>query len=304
MRSYLLAALVALLGFGCGGASIGTESTGSSSSSSSVSSIGVSSSSLSSSSSSMQSSSSPTVQWYTPPLSASWQIQLRGDPDTSYAVTLYDLDLYDTPQAVIDALHAKNSRVICYFSAGTYENWRDDASRFTAAEIGAALPEWEGENWLDIRTQNVRSIMQARLNLAVEKGCDGVDPDNVDGYSNQNGLNLSAADQLEYNIFIAEAAHERGLAVGLKNDLDQVAALEPYFDFSINEQCFAYDECNLLAPFTDASKPVFSIEYDETYVNDAAARAQLCAEADALSFQTLVMPLSLDGSFRYACGVL
>lgn len=41
--------------------------------------------------------------------------------------------------------------------------------------------------------------MQARLDLAVQKGCDGVEPDNVDGYQNNSGFPLTAQDQLAYN---------------------------------------------------------------------------------------------------------
>ena len=48
---------------------------------------------------------------------------------------------------------------------------------------------------------------------------------------------------------LADLAHERGLSIGLKNDLDQVADLVDHFDFAINEQCFQYQECHLLAPF-------------------------------------------------------
>jgi hypothetical protein len=43
---------------------------------------------------------------------------------------------------------------------------------------------WAGENWIDVRTQNVRDIMKARLDLAVVKGCHGVDPDNVNVHEN------------------------------------------------------------------------------------------------------------------------
>jgi uncharacterized lipoprotein YbaY len=35
----------------------------------------------------------------------SWQIQLSGSIDTSLDVALYDIDLFDTPQDVIDELH-------------------------------------------------------------------------------------------------------------------------------------------------------------------------------------------------------
>jgi hypothetical protein len=87
--------------------------------------------------------------------------------------------------------------------------------------------------------------MQKRLDLAVAKGCDAVDPDNVDGYANDSGFPLTASHQLSHNRFLASEAHERGLAIGLKNDLDQIPKLVASFDFQINDQCFAYDECEL-----------------------------------------------------------
>lgn len=52
-----------------------------------------------------------------------------------------------------------------------------------------------------------------RLDVAVYKGCDGVEPDNVDGYTNNTGFILTAEDQLMYNRFLADEAHERGLLI-------------------------------------------------------------------------------------------
>ena len=103
--------------------------------------------------------------------------------------------------------------------------------------------------------------MQARLDLAVSKGCDGVEPDNVDSYANSNGLGLTAADQLDFNRFVALEAHKRGLSVGLKNDLDQVKTLQPAYDWALNEQCNQYGECSGLSAFVTAGKAVFGVEY-------------------------------------------
>ena len=52
-----------------------------------------------------------------------------------------------------------------------------------------------------------------------------MEPDNVDAYSNQTGRALSYDDQRRYNLFLAREAHERGLAIGLKNNLAQVKDL-------------------------------------------------------------------------------
>jgi hypothetical protein len=67
------------------------------------------------------------------------------------------------------------------------------------------------------------------------KGFDAVDPDNMDGYTNDSGFPLEAKDQLAYNRMIASVAHGLGLGAGLKNDLDQLNELTPDFDFFVNE---------------------------------------------------------------------
>jgi|TARA_R100001143_G_scaffold18666_2_gene20339 hypothetical protein len=244
----------------------------------------------------------PTVtnnDWYRPAVDVNAQVQLQGTPNISYDVELYVLDLFDTDSAVIDALHADGRKMICYFSAGTFENWRDDAGRFTAADKGRRLGNWPGERWLDIRSQNVRAIMADRLDLAVQRGCDGVDPDNVDGYSNRTGLPLTYQDQIDYNTWLADQAHQRGLAISLKNDLGQIDDLVAHFDFAINESCHEWDECELLMPFIQAGKPVVHINY--LYADDPVGRAELCLYTQSLGFSTLTLPQLLDGSFRYSC---
>ncbi|WP_456451997.1 endo alpha-1,4 polygalactosaminidase [Hydrogenimonas sp.] len=234
-------------------------------------------------------------------VSTTWQWQLTGTFNTSYDVDLYDIDLFDTDKTTIDTLHEKGRIVVCYFSAGSYEEWRPDAGEFPVRVLGNALDGWPGERWLDVRDEEVRAIMKARLDLAQEKGCDGVEPDNVDGYANDTGFALTYDDQLDFNRFLAAEAHARGLLVGLKNDLEQVNDLLEDFDFALNEECHAYDECDLLVPFVEAGKPVFNAEYDRKYVDNVLARDALCEDARRRNFRTLILPPTLDGSYRYSC---
>ena len=245
------------------------------------------------------------VDWYQPTVETTWQWQLQPDSDgeinTSYDVEVYDVDLFDVSDAVIDELHAAGRRVICYFSAGSFEEFRDDADEFLPDDLGATLDGFEDERWLDVRSDNVRRIMLARLDHAAARGCDGVEPDNVDGYANDSGLPLTAEDQIEFNRFLAQEAHARGLSVGLKNDLDQIAELVEYFDFAVNEQCHEYDECELLQLFIETGKPVFNAEYDDPYVNNSTRRAELCESAMNNNLRTLILPLDLDDSFRFSC---
>ena len=237
----------------------------------------------------------PSVpDWWQPAPGTSWQWQLSGHIDTSFDVEMYDIDLVEASQAVIDQLHADGRTVICYFSAGSWEEWRADADQFPDSVIGKKLDNWPGENWLDIRQlETLAPIMSARLDLAVQKDCDGVEPDNVDGYSNDTGFPLSYADQLTYNQWLAEQAHQRGLSIGLKNDLDQILDLVSYFDWALNEECFFYDECELLQPFVQAGKAVFGVEYElET--------SQFCPQANAQNFDFLKKNWDLD-AWQLAC---
>lgn len=242
-----------------------------------------------------------TTRWQ-PRVSDTWQLQLSGSLDTSYAVAIYDVDLFDTSAQTIGMLQGMGRRVICYFSAGSSEDWRPDFASFKPGDMGNSLSGWPGERWLDTRSDNVRQIMKLRLDLARSKGCDGVDPDNVDGYTNNPGFPLSAATQLDYNKFLAQEAHARGLAVGLKNDVNQLTDLAPYFDFAVNEQCFQYNECDGYRVFTSNGKPVLQVEYADKYRNNTnGARDALCKAARAANLRTLVLPLQLNASYRFSC---
>jgi len=58
-------------------------------------------------------------QWYRPSLATTWQWQLQENVNTEYDVALYELDLFEAPASVIEALQASGRRVLCYFSAGS-----------------------------------------------------------------------------------------------------------------------------------------------------------------------------------------
>jgi len=224
----------------------------------------------------------------------SWQIQLSGPIDSSYEVQVYDIDLFDAEASLIERLHAQGRKVICYFSAGSFEDWRSDSGIFPKDVIGKDYENWPGERWLDIRQiDKLAPIMRARMDLAVEKRCDAVDPDNVEGFENDTGFPLSAEDQLVFNRWLASEAHQRKLAIGLKNDLGQIADLVSVFDFSVNESCFENQECEELSSFIQANKPVFGIEYQ-------GDTDEYCTLANQKNFDTLKKNLDLD-AVRQSC---
>ncbi|EFE69941.1 endo alpha-1,4 polygalactosaminidase [Streptomyces viridosporus ATCC 14672] len=222
-----------------------------------------------------------------------WQWQLSGRLDTSVDVPVYDIDGFEHSRETVAKLHRDGRRVICYLSTGAWEDFRPDADAFPEAVIGRGNG-WEGERWLDIRRTDVlEPIMAQRLDMCRDKGFDAVEPDNMDGYRNRTGFPLTARDQLRYNRLVARLAHERGLAVGLKNDLDQIPQLVGDFDFAVNEQCAQYGECARLTPFVEAGKAVFHAEYE-------LPTDRFCAESRRLGLSSLLKKYEL-GAWRRAC---
>ncbi|MET9800757.1 endo alpha-1,4 polygalactosaminidase [Streptomyces sp. NPDC006368] len=222
-----------------------------------------------------------------------WQWQLSGRLDPAVDVPVYDIDGFDHPAATVTDLHRRGRKVICYLSTGAWEDWRPDAADFPRTVLGRGNG-WEGERWLDIRRTDVlEPLMAARLDMCRAKGFDAVEPDNMDGYANGTGFPLTAADQLRYNRLIARLAHDRGLSVGLKNDLDQIPDLVGDFDFAVNEQCAEYDECGLLTPFIRAGKAVFHVEYE-------LRTPEFCPEAKRLRMSSILKRYTLD-AWREPC---
>jgi hypothetical protein len=224
---------------------------------------------------------------------SSWQWQLTGRLDLSIEADVYELDAFGTEAGVVARLHAAGRRAICYVDAGSHEDFRPDGAGVPTDILGKSNG-WPGERWVDIRRWDVLApVLAARLQLCRSKGFDAVELDNVDGYLADTGFPLSAHDQLLFNRRLAELAHGHGLAAGLKNDLEQAEVLEPEFDFAVNEECFAEDECERLSPFITAGKAVFHVEYD-------VATAEFCPVTRALGFSSMRKRLEL-GAWRQPC---
>ncbi|OAK97826.1 hypothetical protein IQ06DRAFT_37681 [Phaeosphaeriaceae sp. SRC1lsM3a] len=256
-----------------------------------------------------------TLPW-TPKVNDTWQIILSHPPAVFDTVTpdvsVFDVDLFDTPTATIVKLHSLGKKVLCYFSAGSYENWRPDAGDFGATDLGKNLDDWPGEKWVKLGSQNVRGIMKKRIEMAKEKGCDGVDPDNVDGYENDNGLGLTTNDSVKFMQYLSETARPLNLSLGLKNGKAIISAVLPLVDFSVNEQCAQYGECSDFQPFVEAGKPVFHIEYPggdgdlQQSIQSSGfsedTKKKYCTSQGSTGFSTVLKKMSLDGWVEYCDG--
>ncbi len=231
---------------------------------------------------------------WAPTPTETWQYQLDGAIDTSVDVDVFDIDAFSTKASVVSALHGLGRHAVCYIDAGSWESYRPDADRYPASVLGKVVDGWPQERWLDIRKLAVlKPILRDRLDRCAGKGFDGVEYDWVDGYQQDTGFAISRADQLRFDRWLADAAHARGLAVGLKNALGLVKTLVGIYDFAVNEQCFQYGECYRYKPFLDAGRLVVNVEYE-------IPLSSFCDRAASLGIQAMRKHLSLD-AWRRAC---
>ena len=226
------------------------------------------------------------------------------------APTVFDIDILQdgkcySPQdysvlnyAAVRALHVRGARVIGYIDAGTAETWRPDFPEMQSFDqscdgclFGNPLSNFPDEYWLNITTdakgtdpntgatETARRFllneMLARLKEAKLIGVDGIEFDDVDAWQNHTGLSITGGQQLAYNMRLANLAHRVGFSVGLKNDLSQADTLEPYFDFAVNEECWASGDCAALRSWpAQHGKAVFNVEYE-------SSPSKFCPKANA-----------------------
>lgn len=243
-----------------------------------------------------ENSSSPAATWWRPTAGLTWQWQIgNNEIDTTIEADVYDVDLY-VDQAILDELHARGRKVICYISVGSWEDWRPDKDRFPPEVLGKDYEGWQGEKWLDIRQiDKLAPILRARLDLCKAKGFDAVEPDNMEIYTNDTGFPLTYEDQLRFALWLAEEAHRRGLAIGQKNAADMVGDLVNVFDFAITEDYFYYGIAETMLPYLQAGKPVFAAEYTDLPGDFEA----FCRQSRQLGFSTILKHRELDAWVKF-----
>jgi hypothetical protein len=236
-----------------------------------------------------------------PAVGTKWQIVISSPIDCSRQIVptdapILDIDLFYATAQDISRMKAQGKKIICYFSAGSSENWRPDYNQFSQSDLGSGLVGWAGENWLNIRSAGVLNVMKNRIKMASEKGCDAIDPDNMgmfnrcpraffghdgarkipncfhlvtnyhtDGYSNGGGgFSLRQSDTVTYLRSLAAEARKYGMATGLKNSQEVLSQVIPDIQFAVNEECAAFGDqspCQEYVALLDAGKPVLHIEY-------------------------------------------
>jgi hypothetical protein len=188
------------------------------------------------------------------------QYQLQGTLDQTADADLFVVDLFDTSSAEVEQLHMKKRVVVAYIAAGSYEPWRPDVASLPDSVVGAALANYPDEAWLDVRASSVRQLMAARLTLAADKGFDGALLVSLDGYLTETGYDLTATDQLDYNLWLAQQAASRGLSAGISSDWSHADRLASAYDFAIHLNCLASGRCAELTPYRERGHAVFDLE--------------------------------------------
>lgn len=258
--------------------------------------------------------------------------------NTLPAPDVYDIDGEANSAQTVDYLHSIGKKVICYIDAGVWENYRSDATVFPGVQnegmtytgdpqyagldiIGNKDAGWAGSKWLDIRrTDILQPIMTNRMqNWCKAKHFDAIEPDEITNWSNNPGFPITYSDQITYNRAVAAWAHKLGMSIGLKGDLEQAHDLVGDFDWTLNEECFLYDEClsvynsgpgadNKNYPglqlFAQANKAVWVAEYPSEYpaaqqsgsMVDAATFNQICSVSSTQHFNTAFYMLGLPAN--------
>mmetsp|Transcript_10122 Transcript_10122/g.30303 ORF Transcript_10122/g.30303 Transcript_10122/m.30303 type:complete len:321 (+) Transcript_10122:164-1126(+) len=263
------------------------------------------------------------LTWYRPHRYTHWQWQLddsgtistvRDSQDAAPSkVKWYDIDLDTAPDA-IPSLRRRipGVKVICYISAGTWEPFRaeEDARRgikqsdFNGLKGKSFGGAFDDERWIDIRNSRVKTIMTKRLNYAKTIGCDGVEPDNVGAYTEDTGFPISKAVSLSYSKWFARAAHNRNMNVGLKNSLGLVQQLKNDYDWFLNEQCNAFNECGVYSNLPKRNRPVFGVEYCDASAEDNGVTLDpgcYCPGMLAAGYQWLIKTTALNAR-GISCG--
>ena len=260
---------------------------------------GSGSDSLSASAKALKESAQQNASWKPLVPGTSWQWQLDGNTINETILDgvknprkMYDIDMEQTDAQTIARLKAKGIYVVCYMEVGGWEKYRNDAGQFPPGVLGNPVDGYEDtERWLDIRqTAILMPIMLARLDRAKAKGCDGVEPDLDDSYAEDTSFPITLNDQLNYNTALINAAHDRGMSMGLKNGPNIATAMAKVADWALNEQCNHDHVCGGYASFIALNKAVFNVEYTRP---DHMKLADFCPADNKANFDG-ILKLSSD----------
>lgn len=230
-----------------------------------------------------------------------WRLDSIGLNEVNqYSCDIIDIDAFSASKELIDAFHARGIKVIAYISVGTIENYRPDAALLPTDIIGEIYPSWPDERFLNIREiDKMRAFISSRFDMIKQKGFDGIEPDNMDGYGEENGFQLTLDDTKLFCDWIIEEAHSRGLSIGQKNTEELVPVMYKKFDWVLTEDVFDANTQNDYSQYISLGKPVFSAEYtDAMGISDF--NSLVCPLANQMKYYAFLKHRDLN-QWTYVC---
>jgi endo-alpha-1,4-polygalactosaminidase (GH114 family) len=232
------------------------------------------------------------------PVGASLSWQLEDNVSTAEAQSVYDIDAFNASAALVQSLHASGKKVMAYVSFGTLEDWQTDGGLLPSAVIGARYAEWPDERFINIREiEKIKPWITTRLDMIRKKGFDGVEPDNMDGYANATGFNLTEEEEVKFCLWLAGECHQRGLSIGQKNAPELVSRLQSSFDWALLEDAFADNFMDAFTPYIANKKAVFAVEYEDKSIDIA----KFCAKATALQYDAQIKKRRQMNAYAVRC---
>lgn len=235
--------------------------------------------------------SEPTQIPFVPAEDARWLARLDGAVDIDDDADFFYLDAEQQDPADLAELHRQGRHYLCYLSAGSYEDFRDDADQFPESAIGNPLAAFPSERWLDVRDSSVRELMARRIQTLAGRGCDGIPPSSLGVSEADTGFSLTREDALEYARWVAGQVHAAGMSVGLTGPTSLTADLAPDFDFGLAINCVRSTGCAEYEVLRTAEKPVLYVE-----LGTPEAAPELCNAAKMLGLNAIVTDAGFNGT--------
>ncbi|KAK4163876.1 glycoside hydrolase superfamily [Cladorrhinum sp. PSN259] len=219
-----------------------------------------------------------------------WQIEIQSPLKTTGSLVpsdavVWDIDLYfaaknkDTIPYIRSQI--PGAIIMCYFNAGLVQlsDCDYDSVWANSGLISTPHPDFPDERFVDVRKQQAIELIQKRITLANQIGCDAVDPDNIDTYIYDEGddnttFKLTRSDLVTFVKSLATFAHSlttlqgNTMLIGQKNAPELTTDVASSLDFAVLENCSGRNEPNTTpfcrtfqTPYIVAEKPVFNIEY-------------------------------------------
>jgi len=207
---------------------------------------------------------------WTPKPGSTWNYLLGVDSDSEILGCKEQVLTIDVnkSKSLIDKLHSRGQKVICYFSGGTLETHRSDKSKYLAVS-GLVKSEWSrwDEQFVDYRKKSaLKPLIKSRMEMAISKNCDAIEVDCIDTFyqAKVRGWKdpLTKDDAKTFALWLSDLAHELGISIGLKNTGDLAPQLVDKFDFAVVESCSqSSNVCSLFKDFPKQGKAVFTVHY-------------------------------------------